>query len=60
MTKLIISAVNPLVIIIGYVYFIDSLLLALFAQLFEFLTLYLSNCLGMLIVYKQSVFLILH
>ena len=32
---------------------IDILLRALFAQLFEFLTLYLSNCLGMLIVYKQ-------
>ena len=32
---------------------IDNLLRALFAQLFEILTLYLSNCLGMLIVYKQ-------
>ena len=35
---------------------IDILLQALFAQLFEFLTLYLSNCLGMLIVYKQPIF----
>ena len=39
---------------------IDISLLALFAQLFDFLTLYLSNCLSMLIVYKQPVFLISH
>ena len=37
---------------------IDILLRTLFAQLFEILTLYLSNCLNMLIVYKQLVFYI--
>ena len=37
---------------------VDILLRALFAQLFEFLTLYLSNCLGMLMVYKQPFFYI--
>ena len=36
---------------------IDILLRALFAQLFEFLTIYQSYCSSMLIVYKQSVFL---